>query len=84
MSRFHISQDETGFFQLSYENDAGELSLVSYQFDTPEQLIEDATDLAASGDFGEATVVIDPHRRQLARGLAAAAVGRPAPRKAGA
>jgi len=84
MSRFHISQDETGFFQLSYENDAGELSLVSYQFDTPEQLIEDATELAASGDFGEATVVIDPHRRSPARGLAAAAVGRPAPRKAGA
>jgi hypothetical protein len=84
MSRFHISQDETGFFQLSYENDAGELSLVSYQFDTPEQLIEDATDLAASGDFGEATVVIDPHRRPLARAVVDSQSQRPAPRKAGA
>jgi hypothetical protein len=84
MSRFHISQDETGFFQLTFENDAGELSLVSYQFDTPEQLIEDATDLAASGDFGEATVVIDPHRRPLPLADGDVPVGRPAPRKAGA
>ena len=42
MSRFHVSQDDTGYFQLSFEDDAGELTLVSYQFEEPDQLIEDA------------------------------------------
>jgi hypothetical protein len=82
MSRFHISQDETGFFQLTFENDNGDLSLVSYQFDSPEQLIEDATKLAESGDFGNATVVVDP-RRRLAEASIESQDARPAPRKAG-
>ena len=39
MARFHVSQDETGYFQLTFEDDAGELRLVSYQAKTAEQLI---------------------------------------------
>ena len=85
MARFHISQDETGYFQLSYEDDAGKLALVSYQFESPEQLIEDATKLAASGQFGAATVVVDPSRRPtLEFADAALSDQRPAPRKADA
>jgi hypothetical protein len=83
MSRFHVSQDETGYFQLSFEDDGGELTLVSYQFEKPDQLIEDARKLAESGEYGAATVVVDPNRRPVAE-AAAADGGRPAQRKAGA
>jgi hypothetical protein len=87
MARFHVSQDDTGYFQLTYENDQGELTLVSHQFDTPTQLIEDAVKMAQTGEFAGALVVIDPVRRAH-RQVAAAARGpsdyrRPAPRKAG-
>ena len=83
MSRFHVSQDDTGYFQLTFENDAGELTLVSYQFEEPDQLIEDAKKLAESGDYGAATIVVDPARRPVAES-ADAEGGRPSPRKAGA
>jgi hypothetical protein len=82
MGRFHISQDETGYFQLTYENDAGELALVSYQFDSPDQLVEDATKLAESGQFGRATIVVDPTRRPLPETRLDLADQRPSPRKA--
>lgn len=87
MSRFHITQDETGYFQLTYENDQGELTLVSHQFNTPKQLIEDAIQMANSGDFGRAVVVIDPIRHESRSRAAASQASsdyrRPAPRKAG-
>lgn len=83
MARFHVSQDETGYFQLTYEDDAGALTLVSYQFETPEQLIEDATELALSEEFTGATVVVDPARRAVSEAAATGSM-RPAPRKAGA
>ena len=86
MSRFHVTQDETGFFQLTYENDEGELTLVSHQFNSPKQLIEDAVQMAKSGDFGKAVVVIDPARnesRAKAASEASSSYRRPAPRKAG-
>ena len=86
MARFHVSQDETGFFQLTYENDRGELTLVSHQFDDPEQLIEDATELAASGEFGDATVLVAPSPRPrpaFEARIAGVAYRRPAPRRAG-
>ena len=85
MPRFHVSQDETGYFQLTYEDDEGHLKLVSYQFDDPKQLIEDATKMAESGNFGHATVVVDPRRRVAAESVESEAQrARPAPRKAGA
>jgi hypothetical protein len=87
MARFHVSQDETGYFQLTLENDAGELRLVSYQAKTAEQLIERAVELVRSGEFGNATIVADVTVRPQAEAAPAAAgerSWRPAPRKAGA
>ena len=99
MARFHVSQDETGYFQLTLENDAGELRLVSYQAKTAEQLIERAIELVRSGEFGNATIVADVTSRPPAAAAAAPAPAaapaaaaapagqrswRPAPRKAGA
>jgi hypothetical protein len=63
MGKFHVSQDETGYFQLTYEDEQGQLTLVSYQFDAPTQLIEDAVEMAESGEFPGAVVVVDPVRR---------------------
>ena len=85
MSRFHISQDETGFWQMSFEDDSGHLSLVSHQFRSPEHLIEDAHEMVASGDFPNATVVVAPPRPAGAapKDVAGdAEYKRPAPRKA--
>jgi uncharacterized protein YegP (UPF0339 family) len=83
MARFHVSQDETGYFQLTLENDAGELRLVSYQAKTAEQLIERAIELVRSGEFGDAEIVADVIERPTAR-AADQRVWRPKPRKAGA
>jgi hypothetical protein len=88
MARFHISRDETGYFQLSYENDSGELTLVSDQFESPKQLIDDAVKMATSGEFAGAVVVVDPSPRAGGEQLAAARAltaeyRRPAARKAG-
>ena len=86
MARFHICQDETGFYQLAFENDEGELTLVSHQFEGPDHLIKDALDLVATGEYGDALIVIAPPRRRPARALAAGRrpqeYRRPAPRKA--
>ena len=89
MARFHVSQDETGYFQLTLENDAGELRLVSYQAKTAEQLIERAIELVRSGEFGNATIVADvsaPPATEAATpaGPESKQSWRPAPRKAGA
>ena len=81
MARFHVSYDETGDCQLTFENDQGELTLVSYQSVSPKQLVEDAIELVSSGAFGEATVLVDPAQRPATRGLDAPV--RPAPRRAG-
>ncbi len=84
-ARFHVSQDETGYFQLTYEDEHGALTLVSHQFDTPKQLIEDAVEMAESGEFGDAVVVVDGRRRGVAETASAAARDeRPAPRRADA
>lgn len=84
MARFHISQDETGYYQLTFENDEGELVLVSHQFENSKQLIEDAVEMAESGDYGSATVVVDPARRAQPETLGEREYRRPAPRKADA
>ena len=49
MSQLHISQDETGYWQLSLEDDDGKLSLLSHRFPSPDHLIEDARELVAEG-----------------------------------
>ena len=85
MSRFHISQDETGFWQMSFENDAGDLSLVSHQFPSADHLIEDAHEMVDSGRFPDATIVVAPPRRSvdgLEAALGAQDYERPAPRRA--
>ena len=81
MARFHVSYDETGDCQLTFENDQGELRLVSYQSVSPRQLVEDAIELVSSGAFGEATVLVNPAQRPATRALDAPV--RPAPRRAG-
>ena len=58
MPRLHISQDETGYWQLSLEDDDGKLSLLSHQFPSPEHLIEDARELVADGKVPGGVIVI--------------------------
>ena len=85
MTKFHISQDETGCWQLTFEDADGNLSLISHQFPSPEHLIEDARELVVSGRAPGAVIIIGPPQsvetpaanRERARPYA-----KPAPRRA--
>lgn len=84
MARLHITQDETGFWQLSLEDDRGQLTLLSHQFPTPDHLIQDARELVEDGAVGDAVILIGPPRprRAAAREGPPRDYKRPAPRKA--
>jgi hypothetical protein len=83
MAQLHISQDETGFWQMAFEDDDGTLTLISHQFTSPDHLIQDARDLVEEGKAPGATIVIGPPRppETRTRGLAKP-YSKPAPRKA--
>jgi hypothetical protein len=83
MPRLHISQDETGFWQMAFEDDDGKLTLISHQFSSPDHLIQDARDLVETGKVPGAAIIIGPpqQQRMRARGVPAP-YSKPAPRKA--
>ncbi len=74
MPKLHISQDDTGYWQLSLEDDEGKLSLLSSQFPSPDHLIEDARELVAEGKVPGGVIVVGPPAPAGAR---ARAVGKP-------
>ena len=63
MARLHISQDDTVFWQLSFEDDAGALTLISHQFSAPDHLIEDARELVKKGRVPGAAIPYCPRTR---------------------
>jgi hypothetical protein len=83
MPKLHISQDETGFWQMTFEDDDGKLTLISHQFSSPEHLIQDARELVVNGKVPNAAIVIGPPKppdvsaRELHRPYS-----KPAPQKA--
>ena len=85
MPRLHISQDDTGFWQLSLEEDGGQMKLISHQFPSPDHLIQDARELVEDdGELHGAAIVIGAPRPrpQAAFESAPRDYVRPAPRKA--
>ena len=64
MPKLHISQDDTGYWQLSLEDDDGKLSLLSHQFPSPDHLIEDARELVADGKVPGGVIIIGPPEPQ--------------------
>jgi hypothetical protein len=64
MPKLHISHDETGYWQLSLEDDDGKLSLLSHQFPSPDHLIEDARELVADGKVPGGVINIAPPELQ--------------------
>ena len=83
MARLHISQDETGFWQLAFEDDDGTLTLISHQFTSPDHLIQDARELVESGKVPGAAIILGPPHQGATRGRAMpAAYAKPKPRKA--
>ena len=84
MPQLHISQDETGYWQLSLLDDSGKLSLISHQFPSPDHLISDAREMVADGKVPNGVIVIGPPTQQPAtRGRAARQpYKKPAPRRA--
>jgi hypothetical protein len=84
MARLHISQDETGFWQLSFEDDDGSMTLISHQFPSPDHLIEDARELVESGKVPGAAIVVGAPQKRAARAAVEVArpYSKPAPRKA--
>jgi hypothetical protein len=84
MDKLHITQDDYGYWMLSFEKEDGTLTLLAHQFSEPDHLIENANELIAEGKV-TAVVIIDPPRpRALDReSVAAGEYKKPAPRKAG-
>ena len=83
MPRLHISQDDTGFWQLSFEDDAGALTLISHQFPAPDHLIQDARELVEKGRVPGAAIIIGPPRAiDIREGAMSRRYSKPAPRKA--
>ena len=84
MARLHISQDDTGYWQMSFEDEDGTLTLISHQFPSPDHLIEDARELVAKGKAPGATIIIGPPRQVEATAREVRRqYSKPAPRKAG-
>jgi hypothetical protein len=85
MAALHISQDETGYWQLTLEHDDGTLTLLSHQFPSPNHLIADARELVAEGKVPDAAIVIGPPAPPVAVAAARADsrgdYATPAPRK---
>ena len=87
MARLHITQDETGFWQLALEDDRGQLTLLSHQFTSPDHLIEDAREMVADGVVPGAVILVgapQPAHAAAARRTRSVSPDyqRPAPRKA--
>jgi hypothetical protein len=84
MEKLHITQDDYGYWMLSLEKEDGELTLLAYQFENPDHLIENAREMVADGQL-EAAIVVDPARPPAVAPEARAATPyrRPAPKRAG-
>ena len=82
MAKLHISQDDTGFWQLSFEADDGSLTLISHQFPAPDHLIEDARELVEKGKGPNAAIVIGAPRPVAESPARSGSYSKPAPRKA--
>jgi hypothetical protein len=83
MPQLHISQDETGYWQLTLEDDDGKLSLLSHQFPAPDHLIEDARELVEEGKVPGGVIVVGPPAPIATAALAVRKpYKKPAPQKA--
>jgi len=83
MPKLHVSQDETGYWQLTLEQDDGSLTLLSHQFPSAEHLIQDARDLVAEGKVPGGVIVVGPPEESDVRARAIRQpYKKPAPRKA--
>ena len=83
MAKLHISQDDTGCWQMSFEDDDGTLTLISHQFTEPDHLIEDARELVEKGKVPNAAIVIGaPRPAARGRSRGGEHYSKPAPRKA--
>jgi hypothetical protein len=84
VTRLHISQDETKCWQLCFEDEAGNLTLISHQFPSPDHLIDDARDLVAKNKVPKGTVILlAPPSSDRPRDDTDPPYCKPAPRRAG-
>jgi hypothetical protein len=60
VKRLHVTQDGSGFWLLSLENEDGTLELHAHQFPSRDLLLHEANTLAAHGHLRGAQVVVDP------------------------
>jgi hypothetical protein len=85
VKRLHVTQDSSGFWLLSVEEEDGSLKLLAHQFPSRELLLHEANTLAAQGHLQGSEVVADPPQ-QVAESLApqagAAQYVRPQPKRA--
>jgi len=84
VASLHISQDDTKCWQLSFEADDGQLTLISHSFPSPDHLLEDAREMVAKSKVPPGTVIVlAPPRFEAPRSEADPPYSKPAPRRAG-
>jgi len=89
MTKLHITQDDLGFWMLSVEDAEENLTLLAYQFDSPDHLLEHAQELVTEGRYPDAVTLMSSPRTPSvttadtvsAADTGAATLSRPAPRK---
>lgn len=83
MATLHISQDDTKCWQLSFEDDTGQLTLISHSFPAADHLLEDARELVARNKVPPGTVImLAPPRFAVPRSEADPPYCKPEPRRA--
>jgi hypothetical protein len=83
VATLHISQDDTKCWQLSFEDDAGQLTLISHSFPSPDHLLEDARALVAKTKVPPGTLImLAPPRFDTPRSETDPPYCKPAPRRA--
>jgi hypothetical protein len=60
MKKLHVAQDDFGFWELSFEDEDGSLTLLAHQFVDPSHLIQDAYEMVLHGELPHAVAVVDP------------------------
>jgi len=83
MTKLYITQDDYGFWQMSVEDEAGNLRLLAHHAETSAHLVENAHELVETGRYPDAVVIVDPPRATARVASATGGYQTPPPRKAG-
>ena len=83
MPKLHISMDHTGFWQMTAEDDDGNLTLISHGFPSSDHLLQDARELLEKGKVPPTTEIVvgQPKASEVVESERAEPYSKPAPQE---